>query len=103
MKYSTYLEAAEEVIVLVGGEVVLGLVPVTARPRHVVAGPGHVLQQRGLPGGDHYHHHYYNHHHHHHLVWEDVPALETRVEVHTPPDVVDHLHLEQGCCVSVPF
>ena len=49
IKYSTDLEAAEEVIILVGGEVVLGLVPVTARPRHVVAGPGHVLQQGRLP------------------------------------------------------
>ena len=49
---------------------------VLTNERRVFTCPRHVLQTR-IP------------------VIEHVPALDTGVEVHRPPDVVDHLHLEQ--------
>ena len=56
------LQPAEQVVVLVCGEIVLRLVPVTSRAWSVVGTPGHVGQQ-GL------------------LVSEPLPAPDTSVEV----------------------
>ena len=39
------LEPTEEIVILIGGEVVLRLVPVCRGPGGVMRGPGHVLQQ----------------------------------------------------------
>ena len=69
------LQAAEQVVVLVGGEVVLGLVPVSRGARPVVRTPGHVGQQ-GL------------------VVSKPLPTPDTSVEVDGATDEVDHLHLQ---------
>ena len=69
------LQAAEQIVVLVGGEVVLGLVPVGRGGGGVVRGPGHVLQE-SLPVG------------------EDLVAPDTGVEVDTTSYEVDHFHLQ---------
>ena len=70
------LQAAEQVVVLVGGEVVLGLVPVSRGARRVVRTPGHVRQE-GL------------------VVSKPLTTPDTSVEMDGPTDEVDHLHLQR--------
>ena len=76
------LQSAEQVVILVGGKVVLGLVPVRLAARRDVRAPCHVLQQ-SLPVGEH------------------VPAPNAGVQVDTAPDEVDHLHLQRKCLMNV--
>ena len=76
------LQPAEQVVVLVGGEVVLRLVPVCRGARCVVGTPGHVRQQ-GLS------------------VCESLATADAGVEVDGATDEVDHLHLQRKCLINV--